>query len=84
MDYKEIVDKVKDLKTWEEVRGKLTDRELVYLLINEKYGAIVDGDAYPITDILKIVGRKNYSIEHALRILDMAKDLISTIARFEF
>ena len=43
-----------------------------------------EGEELVIRDILKAIGKKNYSVKHALYLLDVAKDILSIIARFEF
>ena len=43
-----------------------------------------EGEELVIRDILKALGAKKYSVKHALYLLDVAKDVLSVIARFDF
>lgn len=84
--YEVIYEKLKDVKTFTEAQEVLTDDEMVYHLMKTTgcVSEIQEGEEHVIRDILKAIGKKNYSVKHALYLLDVAKDILSIIARFEF
>lgn len=87
MDIKKINEKVKDAKSFEEIKAILTDEELVYWLaydLDTLEVRMADGDECLIKDILKVIGKTNYSIRHSMHLLDIAKELLLIIGRFQF
>lgn len=82
----EISKKSSGAKDFSEARKVLTDDELVYYLIAKNYelSETYDGEECIIKDILKLFGARGYSVKHSLHLLDVAKEVLISIARFEF
>ena len=85
LDIEEISEKIKDAKTFAEVKSILTEEELIYCVIADppRKPQMQEGDEFLIMDILKILGSKGYSVKHSLHLLNIAKDVIQIIGRFE-
>lgn len=83
MEIEEISKKIKDVKTFAEVKEILTPEELI--CYEMKYGhwsnELAEGDECLVIEIVKILGEKGYSIRHCLFLLDVAKDTLISIAR---
>ena len=81
----EIEKRVEEMKTREEVMDALSDEELAAYLLNENcdYGLAIH-DSCLIKDILKLIGSKKYSVRHAIKVLDAAKEVLKSIAMFKF
>jgi hypothetical protein len=84
--YEVIAEKLKDVKTFAEAKEILTDEEMVYYFMDatDNLQETQEGEELVIRDILKALGAKKYSVKHALYLLDVAKDVLSVIARFDF
>lgn len=82
----EISEKTKDIEEFSEVRKVLTDEEIIFYYIakNCELSETYDGEECVIKDILKVLGAKKYSVKHSLHLLDVAKEVLKSIARFEF
>ena len=81
----EIKEKVKGMKTYEEVMKNLSDEELVAYFLDENFDyRLAIHDSCLIKDILKVLGSKGYSVSHSIEVLDVAKEILKMIARFNF
>ena len=81
----DISEKTKGMEDFHEVREVLTDEEIVfyYIVKNAELAEIYEGEECIIKDILKVLGAKKYSVKHSLHLLDVAKEVLKSIARFE-
>lgn len=77
--------KTKGMEDFHEARKVLTDEEIVFYYIakNGELSEIYEGEECIIKDILKVLGAKKYSVKHSLHLLDVAKEVLKSIARFE-
>ena len=82
----DIAEKTKDIEDFSEVRKVLTDEEIIFYYIakNCELSETYYGAERIIKDILKVLGAKKYSVKHSLHLLDVAKEVLKSIARFEF
>lgn len=81
----EIKEKVEGMKTYEEIMKNLSDEEVVAYLLDEKFDyRLAIHDSCLIKDILKLIGSKKYSVRHAIEVLDVTKEILKMIARFNF
>lgn len=82
----EISKKASNANNFAEAREMLTDDELVYYLIAKNYemSETYTGEECVIKDILKLLGANGYSVKHSLHLLDVAREVLISIARFEF
>lgn len=78
--------KTSGINDFSEARKILTDDELVFYCIvkNSELAETYEGEECVIKDILKLLGAKRYSVKHSLHLLDVAKEVLKSIARFEF
>ena len=85
MNIDEIREKVKDVKSFAEAKAILSREELIYYVLNVLPHKLKmqEGDEYLIINILKILGSKGYSVKHSLHLLEIAKDVVQIIGRFE-
>ena len=82
----EISEKVSGAKDISEAREILTDEELIFYFIakNGELSETIEGEECIIKNILKLLGTKEYSVKHSLHLLDTAKEVLISIARFKF
>lgn len=80
------ISKETNAKTYSEWRKTMTDEELVSFCIENEceYEEVKEGEECIIKDILKILGTKKYSVMHSIHLLEVAKKVLCSIARFEF
>lgn len=82
----EIEEKADGAESFKELKSRLTESELAYYMIYRGNLAreILEGEERIIEDILKLLGAEKRSVKHSLYLLDVAKETLLSIARFEF
>ena len=85
MKIEEVSEKIKDAKSFEEMKAILTTEELIFYLM--KYGKwsedMLEGDECLVIEVIKILSANGCSARHLIHLLDVAKETALSLARIE-